>query len=291
MPIRLAISGVTEVGLVRTANEDAFVIAELPGKVLPPNGVMRFVVGESGALVAVSDGMGGHVAGERASALTLESAMAALSANASAADAAIDPVTRLRDAVETANRAVWAHGEGKGTQRMGATLTAVLICGRDAILAEVGDSRAYLLRGGVIKQVTKDQSLVQILVDAGVVSPDCTDDVPGKGVLVQAMGLKPEVKVALAKLELRQRDCLLLCSDGLSNELSEAEMRDTVLGSASLDEASARLVQRAKDHGGRDNITVVLVGVTGDLPALDPSERISSTLDILSTFEAPVSRQ
>jgi serine/threonine protein phosphatase PrpC len=183
---------------------------------------------------------------------------------------------------------VWSLGDGKGQNRMGATLTAVLVSGREAFIAEVGDSRAYLLRGGLIKQVTKDQSLIQALVDAGVVAPDQTADVVGKGVLVQAIGLKPQVKVALAKLELRQRDCLLVCSDGLSNELSETEMRDIVLGSASLEEASARLIQAAKERGGRDNITAVLVGFAGDLPALDPGERISSTLDILSTFEAPV---
>jgi serine/threonine protein phosphatase PrpC len=285
MPIRLAISSLTDVGLVRKGNEDAFVVAELPGKIVPATGVTRFVVGESGAFVAVSDGMGGHRGGEIASKRTLESAVATLSAEPPSPD----PVARLRTAVEAANHAVWELGDGKGQDRMGATLTAVLICGRDAVIAEVGDSRAYLIRGGVIKQVTKDQSLIQVLVDAGVVPPDRTEDAVGKGVLVQAMGLKPEVKVALAKLELRQRDCLLLCSDGLSNELSETEMRDTILGAASLDQAAALLVQRAKEHGGRDNITAVLVGVAGDLPALDPAERISSTLDILSTFDAPVS--
>ncbi len=284
MPIRLAISSLTDVGLVRSANEDAFVVAELPGKVVPTTGVTRFVVGAGGAFVAVSDGMGGHRGGEIASKQTLESALATLSAESTSPD----PVVRLRTAVEAANHAVWEMGEGKGKNRMGATLTAVLICGRDAVIAEVGDSRAYLIRGGVIKQVTKDHSLIQVLVDAGVVSADRTEDAVGKGVLVQAMGLKPEVTVALAKLELRQRDCLLLCSDGLSNELSETEMRDTILSATTLDHAAALLVERAKEHGGRDNITAVLVGVAGDLPELDPAERISSTLDILSTFEAPI---
>jgi serine/threonine protein phosphatase PrpC len=273
------------VGLVRKSNEDAFVVAELPGKVLQPDGgVTRFVVGPSGAFIAVSDGMGGHRDGQVASTKSLESAVAALSS----ASPSADPVARLRAAVEAANHSVWSLGDGKGADRMGATLTAVLVCGREAVIAEVGDSRAYLLRGGLIKQVTKDQSLVQALVDAGVVAADRTEDVVGKGVLVQAIGLKPEVKVALAKLELRQRDCLLVCSDGLSNELSETEMRDTVLGSTSLEEASARLIQMAKERGGRDNITAVLVGVAGDLPALNPDERISSTLDILSTFEGSI---
>jgi protein phosphatase len=286
MPIRLAISGRTDVGLVRAANEDAFVVAELGAAALPPSeGVARVVVGERGVLVAVSDGMGGHHGGEQASALTLESALQDLAASAVAEP---DPAARLRHAVEAANRAVWSGGHGDGPQRMGATLTAVLICGRDAIIAEVGDSRGYLLRDGQIKQITKDQSLVQVLLDAGVVKPEHAKDVVGRGVLVQAMGLKPEVKVALAKLELRQRDCLLLCSDGLSNELTEPEMLATVLGAPSLDEASARLVARANERGGHDNITVVLVGAAGDLPPLIAGERISSTLDILTTFDAPL---
>jgi protein phosphatase len=168
---------------------------------------------------------------------------------------------------------------------MGATLTAVYVRGMAAYVSEVGDSRAYLLRAGLITQLTKDQSYVQMLVDSGAVDPDRAQSLPFRNVILQAMGHQPDVIVALGRLELRHRDCLLLCSDGLSNELSDTEIREVFLASPDLASAADNLVGLANERGGRDNATVVLTGVGGDLPAPGPREGIDKTYRIIETFE------
>ena len=282
MSTRLAVCALTDVGLVREVNEDAFLVADLPkGAFAPSAEVNRFEVTDHGALIALSDGMGGHKGGAEASRLTLTTLLSALASSSGSAEAS----ERLRVAVESANLAVFNAGEGTGAQRMGATLTAVLIQGREAFLAEIGDSRAYLLRGGVIEQVTRDQSMRQALLDSGVVSPKEAAEGPFRNIVLQAIGQKPAVTVALGKLELRARDCLILCSDGLSNELTKDEIGKVILGAPTLNEACSELIELAKRRGGHDNITVVVAGVAGDVPPIVPGERISSTLDILSTFD------
>ncbi len=289
MTTRLAVSALTDVGLVREMNEDAFLVADLPGEAFAPSAeVTRFEVTDHGALIALSDGMGGHKDGAEASRLTLAALLSALASSAPSAEAS----ERLKEAVEAANLAVFNAGEGVGSHRMGATLTAVLVQGREAFLAEIGDSRAYLLRGGVIKQVTHDQSMRQALLDSGAVSPKEAAESPFRNIVLQAIGQKPAVTVALGKLELRARDCIILCSDGLSNELTKEEIGKVILGAQSLSEASAELVELAKRRGGHDNITVVIAGVGGDVSPMVPGERISSTFDILSTFDGkPPSRR
>jgi serine/threonine protein phosphatase PrpC len=289
MSTRLAVCALTDVGLVRENNEDAFLVADLPsGAFAPSADVTRFEVTDHGALIALSDGMGGHKGGAEASRLTLNALFNALASSPPSAETS----ERLRVAVEGANLAVFNAGEGTGSQRMGATLTAVLIQGHEAFLAEIGDSRAYLLRNGVIEQVTHDQSMRQALLDSGAVSPEDAAEGPFRNIVLQAIGQKPAVTVALGKLELRARDCIILCSDGLSNELTKEEIGKVILGAPSLNEACAELVELAKRRGGHDNITVVVAGVGGDVPPLVPGERISSTLDILSTFDGkPPSRR
>ena len=112
---------------------------------------------------------------------------------------------------------------------MGATLTAVFIHGSTAYIAEVGDSRAYLVRNGHIEQVTRDQSYVQLMIDSGTMSPEEAKNSQLSNVILQAMGLSESVQVALGRLDLRQRDCFVLCSDGLSGLVSADEIRDVVL--------------------------------------------------------------
>jgi serine/threonine protein phosphatase PrpC len=148
----------------------------------------------------------------------------------------------------------------------------------------VGDSRAYLLRGGTLVQLTHDQSHVQTLVDAGVMTPEEAERNPMKNVILQAMGSEPAVTVALGKLSLRQRDCFLICSDGLSNMVSAEEMRHVILTSSRMDVACSALVELAKKNGGMDNITVIIGGVSGDLPPMVVGEDISNTLEILKEF-------
>ncbi len=278
---RLTAFGQTDKGLVRAANEDAFVIADLVGGDLG-NSVGRFEVGERGVLLAVSDGMGGHQAGEIASALVLESlerSMAAQGANE-------PPDALMARATSQANRTVWEAARYPGREKMGATLTALFIRNKTAHIATVGDSRAYLLRNGVISQMSHDQSQVQLLVDRGVLTPEEAKHSMMRNIILQAMGLKPDVKIGLGRLELRQRDCFLLCSDGLSNKVEDDELRRVVLTSSSVQNAASALVALANQRGGEDNVTVIVAGVSGDLPAIQADEPLSGSWSVLRQFDA-----
>jgi serine/threonine protein phosphatase PrpC len=170
---------------------------------------------------------------------------------------------------------------------MGATLTAVYFRGSAAYVAEVGDSRAYLIRAGRITQLTKDQSYVQMLVDTGAVTSAQARDSPDRNLILQAMGNQTNVAIGLGRLELRRLDCLLLCSDGLTTKLSDDVIRDLVLSSLDLSTARDRLVDLANERGGEDNTTVVLGGVSGDLPPPNVGEPVDVTYRILETFSPP----
>src|SRR5579872_5515144 len=283
MNIQLQVAARTDIGQVRIKNEDAYVAVDLTTGTASsmPDWQGTLQLGAQGLLLAVSDGMGGAQAGEVASGLVLSSLAESLASK---------PVGRssseqIIGAVEEAHHAVWQDACAQG-MKMGATVTAVYIRGGAAYVAEVGDSRAYLIRGGRITQLTKDQSYVQMLVDAGAVTADEARDFPERNVILQAIGNQLGITVALGKLELRQLYCLLLCSDGLTTKLSDDVMRDVVLASPDLETARDRLVDLANDRGGDDNTTVVLGGVSGDLPAADVREPIEATYRILETFSA-----
>lgn len=286
MAINLTVYAQTDTGLVRSSNEDAFVIADLTGGgLLDGQRMAQFEVGQRGVLLAVSDGMGGHQAGEVASALVVESLRRAMASQRPGEtwDALLEKAT------VQANREVWQAAHYPGRENMGATLTALFIHGPTAYIAEVGDSRAYLLRGGQIAQVTRDQSYVQLLVDSGAMSPLEAKNSASSNLVLQAMGLKPEVRVALGRLDLRQRDCLVLCSDGLSNKMSEPELCSLMLTAPSLDAGCNRLMAVAKQRGGEDNITAIVAGVTGNLPPLVSGETIAETFFALQEFQPPLS--
>jgi serine/threonine protein phosphatase PrpC len=282
MTVNLTVCGQTDVGRVRRMNEDALVIADLTGgSVLQEQRIARFEVGQRGVLLAVSDGVGGNQAGEVASALVVESlrrSMTKLPAQS--------PDALMEAAAKRANREVWQAAHHPGRENMGATLTAVFIQGAVAHIAEVGDSRAYLLRGGVMAQVTKDQSYVQLLVEKGGLTPEEAKRTGLSNVILQAMGQAPDVTVAMGRLDLRQRDCFILCSDGLSNKLGAEELRTIVVSSRRLDAACAQMVVLAKQRGGEDNITVVVAAVSGDLPPLVAGENIADTLEVLQEYDA-----
>ena len=284
MLVDLTVYGQTDVGLVREKNEDAYVVADLTGgSVLAEQRIARFAVGQRGVLLAVSDGLGGHKAGEVASALVVETIRRSIARRAPSTVEEVDAL--MEEAAKRANRAVWEAARCPGREEMGATLTAVFIHGPTAHVAEVGDSRAYLLRGGEIVQITRDQSYVQLLIDAGALTPEEAQHCAFRNVIVQAMGLEPDVTVALGRLELRQFDCLLLCSDGLSNKVSADELRSIVLMSKRLDAACTRMIDLAKERGGEDNITAIVAGVSGDLPPLVAGEPIADTLEVLKELD------
>jgi serine/threonine protein phosphatase PrpC len=245
-----------------------------------PRWTGRVEIGERGALVAVSDGMGGAQAGDVASALVISSLAQALASEPPRQTS----LAQITDAVQDAHHVVWREACSRGI-KMGATLTAVYVHGLAAYVAEVGDSRAYLLRAGGITRLTKDQSYVQVLVDSGAVDPDQAQYLPLRNIILQAMGHQPDVVVALGRLELRHRDCLLLCSDGLSNALSDSDIQELFFASPDLVRAADNLVDLANERGGRDNATVVLTGVGGDLPAPSAQEPIESTYRIIESFE------
>ncbi len=279
----VSVAARTDVGQAREKNEDAFVVADLSGGTLldgEPNA--RFDVGERGVLLAVSDGMGGADSGEVASALVCETLTRAFTN----AEPGTPRDALMNDAVQKAHLAVWDEAKSKG-RKMGATLTAVFVHAGSAYIAEVGDSRAYLVRRGKITQLTKDQSMVQVLLDTGVIAKADAEHSPLKSIILQAMGNQQNLKVALAKLELRNRDALVLCSDGLTNHVTDEEIKTHVM-SMRPQQAATKLVDLANERGGKDNITVVVAGVGGELDPALSTERVTDTFEVLTTFEPKI---
>jgi serine/threonine protein phosphatase PrpC len=270
------VTGRTDVGRRRGNNEDAWDVSDLVHTENPPDGALcTFDVSESGVLLAVSDGMGGARAGEVASGLVLDSVERELGHTAGVEAR----LAALRKAVERANLAVFEAAKSAERRGMGATLTALFIDGAVAHIAEVGDSRAYLIRTGRIRQITKDQSYVQVLIDSGVLTPEEAKHSPMRNVILQAMGQKATVDVALGRLELRRGDLLLLCSDGLHGKLADDELLALALQPASLAERTQRMINLANERGGEDNITVILAELDGEgLPLPGRRESVTQTL-------------
>jgi len=280
-PFYVSVAGHTDIGRVREKNEDTFVVADLSGgTLLDEASHARFDVGERGVLLAVSDGMGGAEAGEVASALVVETLTRALATSAPG----MPRDALMNDAIQKAHRAVW-NAAKRDSKKMGATLTSVFVHAGQAYIAEVGDSRAYLIRGGSICQLTHDQSMVQMLVDNGILPPAQADESPLRNVILQAMGNQRDVKVALGRLELRDRDCLVLCSDGLTTLVHDDEIRDIVLKSGRPEIVAHELVELAKERGGFDNITVIVAGIGGSLTKLAIDENFADTFETLTVFD------
>jgi serine/threonine protein phosphatase PrpC len=276
--IKVTIAARSDIGRVRSKNEDAFTVAELAaGTELAT--AAEFELPDRGLLLAVSDGMGGHPAGEVASLLVLDSLRQALAADQSG------PVQAwLEQAVRRANAAVRSAAGLQNREGMGATLTAVVLIGGEAYIAEVGDSRAYLCRGGRLHQLTRDQSLVQMLVDDGVISHQDAAHSPHRHVIVQAMGHADEVRVAIGRLALRRLDTLLVCSDGVSNACRHDELRRIVSWHPPR-KAAARLIDLGNERGGEDNLTVIVAQFDGvGLEQASPAESISDTFEVLQAF-------
>jgi len=166
----------------------------------------------------------------------------------------------------------------------------VFIRGTEAYIAEVGDSRGYLLRNGRLRQMTRDQSMVQLLVDQGVISREDARKAPGKNVILQAVGLAPDVRVAIGKLELRRGDRLMLCSDGVSNQITDDELRQ-IMTDAGPREACETMIALANERGGEDNETVIVADVLGeDLDEPVEFETVTETFQILQAFDAKPSK-
>jgi len=256
------VAGLTDQGRVRKNNEDSFLIADLSRQKPEPGSLSKasLRVQGGGLLLAVADGMGGEKAGERASAIALE----ALLRSIGEAPSTVAAEDALRSAVEQANREVQAASQEPDCEGMGATLTACLFRDGAVDIAEVGDSRAYLLRDGRLQQLTKDQSFVQLLIDTQGLTEQEARASGYRNVILQAIGKTVDLQVGMSRLELQRGDRLLLCTDGLTAMTEDADIQQILLENAALDTACSRLVASANEHGGRDNITVILAGVGRD---------------------------
>lgn len=281
---------ITDVGNVRTNNEDIFLVADVStNKLLDNPCLIEYPVAKNNILLIVSDGMGGYEGGEMASRLTAETVLAEIVKFPKQ----INPQSRLESAIEEANLVVrQKRKEFPHLNKMGATITAVLVEQNRVYVAEVGDSRAYILRERRIKQLTKDQTMVQILVDHGIMSEQDAQNAENKNLLLQAVGSNEYIQIAVTSIELQAGDILLLCSDGLSGKVTDAEMRLIVKQSSSLAIATDSLVEKAKDNGGEDNITVILAKFEGNgLKAKVTNESLSTQIRIHQKFDPEIQLQ
>lgn len=251
--MRITSGGCTDVGRVRTNNEDSFRIV---------SGLDLFVL---------SDGMGGEAHGEVASALAVETVASHCleAANNSAAaffgerNASLSEKTnRLASAVRLANRKIHEAANANAAQHgMGATVIAAWIDEHRISVAHVGDSRAYLLRAGSLDQLTMDHSLVAEQVRRGILTPQQADESEMQSVLIRALGTQPDVEVDADEHALLDGDALVFCSDGLTRMVTDPEIASTLLTQPDPQKAAERLVAVANENGGEDNVTVIVIQV------------------------------
>lgn len=237
--------GLTDAGSVRKQNQDAYRIEELDRNTL---------------LCVVCDGMGGAKSGNIASNLATEVFVEEVrrSWKPIMEPEKIDQM--LRGAVKLANFTVFDQSaQFEEFDGMGTTLVAALIRGKKATVVNVGDSRAYFIDRSGIRQVTKDHSLVQLMVDRGELTPEVSKTYPGKNFITRAIGTEPMVMCDVFHLEVSKGDFLLLCSDGLSNVMDDQEILFEVVHGVNKQHCCRRLLNVAKNRGAPDNVTSVLV--------------------------------
>ncbi len=264
----VTISTRTDPGMTRDHNEDTFLVANLStGRTHVDSVAVTEPVGERGHLFLVADGMGGAAAGELASSMAADLIFGHLS-QVWAHDAEQTPerfTFLLKEAVSLANLQIntyaGAHPEFRG---MGTTATVAGVLGNLLYVAQVGDSRAYLVRDGEAVQLTKDQSLTQRLVDAGEMTEEQAERSERRNIILQALGPDPHIRVELTWHELRQGDTLVLCSDGLSGQVRREEIaRAVTVDTTELGGVTEALIATANERGGPDNITVVVARFEG----------------------------
>jgi len=265
--VHISVFGKTDVGRTRDHNEDTFLVADLTRRVasLQPE-VREHEVGARGSLFMVADGMGGAAAGEVASRMAADLVFTHMS-QVWPEDSELSAqrfAYRMKEAVELANNRIHIHArEHPEVRGMGTTATVAGIFGSDLYLAQVGDSRAYLIRGGKITQITKDQSLMQRLVEAGEITEEEAEQSERRNIILQALGPDPRVKVDLTWQSLRRGDLLVLCSDGLSGQVKREEIAEQAVKTPDLMEFCARLIELANTRGGPDNITAIAARFSG----------------------------
>ncbi len=270
--VELELVGRTDVGLVREHNEDSFLVVRLDDNNRDGDSLRRHRLVGKGTLCVVCDGMGGAAAGEVASNMAVESIATTMLAEAGAAppdgvtdDARTSLGRKLRMAAKDANSEIFREArQNLARSGMGTTMTAVLLQEKCALVAQVGDSRAYVWRAGHFTQVTRDQSLVNQLLETGHITPEQAKFFEHSNVILQALGVQEEVEVQLSQVELRRGDRFMVCSDGLVGVVTDEEI-GAVMGACDDPEETARiLIEMANGAGGPDNISVIVAYVGGE---------------------------
>ncbi len=263
--IRVRIFGRTDVGQVREHNEDNFLVADLTRGT---RGLMEAdrtqLLGDRGCVFGVCDGMGGAAAGEVASQLAVDIIHQKMSLG-DPPDNHDDLAARLVRSIEAAGLRIFTEAKLDRTRRgMGTTSTISALMDRHLFVGQVGDSRAYILRGDRLVQVTRDQSLVTQLIEAGQLTEEEAETFEHNNIILQALGTSDTVQVDLTHVDLRRGDTLMLCSDGLSGMIRNDEIRDILRTVEDPLESCKVLTDRANQAGGHDNITVVVAKFEGE---------------------------
>lgn len=292
----------TDVGQSREHNEDTFLVANLEsGATLGfDEGVHEVTADAHGLLFLVADGMGGAASGELASSMAGQLVLEGLreSWSKSATPDVASFAEALRDTTVLANTRIHQHARENPEHRgMGTTATIAGLFGDRLFLVQVGDSRAYLVRDGLARQITKDQSLMQRLVEAGELTPEEAEVSDRRNIILQALGPEAQITVDLTHQQLRSGDTLILCSDGLSGLVRGEEIGALTTTEPDVRLVCRKLVDRANARGGPDNITVIAVRFEGDvLVASTATDNVGYTAYPLEgtlydqTREMPISR-
>jgi protein phosphatase len=252
--VHVTYAGRTDVGVVRSGNEDTYVV-------LPERGIC-----------IVADGMGGHAAGEVASEMAVRSVERELGSVRDLGDEQV--AERMRAAIRAANEAIFQRTVTEVDKRgMGTTVTALVLYGARFLVGQVGDSRAYLLRDGKLVQVTKDHSYVQEQVDAGYLTPEQARSHPYSNVITRCVGANNDVVPDVYVGAVRPLDLFLLASDGLTGMLEDPELAALLVADRTPQEQVDDLIAEANRHGGLDNVTAILVRIDSvDAPAGDTTQ-------------------
>lgn len=239
--------GLTDTGIVRKQNQDYYDIIEF---------------GQGCLLTIVCDGMGGAKSGNVASRLAADAFCGEIKRNIRP-DLLVEDVKRIMaDAIQLANQAVFEHSQlSDDYTGMGTTLVAAFVCGKTAIVANVGDSRAYLMEAGGIRQITVDHSVVQLMLRRGEISREEARNHPVKNLITRAVGTEQRVVCDIFTLPIEHGDFILLCSDGLSNLVTDQEILFEVVHCTDKSRCCRNLIDVAKNRGAPDNVTCVLTAV------------------------------
>jgi PPM family protein phosphatase len=292
---QIEVSAVSDIGTVRKVNEDQFALIAVGAKQLFDNQYFG-PIDEVGFLLFVSDGSGGDGRGRIASSLAREIFQQTL-----LEENTEQPIgERLIQAAVAANNHIWkeAHTNSK-LAGMAATLTAAWIVPPIVYIVEVGDSRCYLVRNNQIRQITRDQSMVQTLIDSGVLTPQMASSHPYRNIVLQSLGAQAELIPVVTTFELAQDDRLLVCSDGLNKNLTEEQILTAMRQTPNCLEASQALIDLANSCVADDNVTVITARVAGGkFPAVaalvsyisEASEELTRTNDLVDLTEllAPI---